>query len=176
MSMQEIEQFAAAYATERDSLAALVTDMNDALEQVKRARLGAIKQAVQQARQAQADLKAAIEDGKALFDKPRTRVLHGVKVGLTKQRGAVEFDDEAKVVARIRAQLPKDQAELLIRVKESVHKPSVYDLTAADLKRLGIRLTDDCDAVVIKSVDSDVDKLISALLAEDAQDAIEVAA
>lgn len=173
--MQEIEQFAAAYATERDALAALVTEMNDAIEHVKRARLAAIKQAVQKARQAQADLKA-IEDGKALFDKPRTRVLHGVKVGLTKQRGSVEFDDEEKVIARIRAQLPEDQVELLVRVKESVYKQAVYDLKAADLKRLGIRITADCDAVVIKSVDSEVDKLVNALLAEDAEEAMEAAA
>lgn len=174
--MQEIEQFAAIYATERDALAALVTDMNDAIEQVKRTHLAAIKQAVQKARQAQADLKAAIEDGKALFDKPRTRTLHGVKVGIIKQRGTVEFDDEAKVIARIRAKLPRDQAELLIRVRESVHKPGVYDLTAGDLKSLGIRITADCDAVVIKSVDSEVDKLVSALLAEEAQEAMENAA
>lgn len=174
--MQEIEQFAAAYATERDALAALVTEMNDAIEHVKRARLAAIKQAVQKARQAQADLKAAIEDGKSLFDKPRTRVLHGVKVGLTKQRGSVEFDDEEKVIARIRAQLPEDQVELLVRVKESIYKQAVYDLKAADLKRLGIRITADCDAVVIKSVDSEVDKLVNALLAEDAEEAMEAAA
>lgn len=174
--MQEIEQFAAAYAAQRDALAALVTEMNDAIEQVKRARLAAIKQAVQKARQAQADLKAAIEDGKSLFDKPRTRVLHGVKVGLQKQRGSVEFDDEEKVIARIRAQLPEDQVELLVRVKESVYKQAVYDLKAADIKRLGIRITADCDAVVIKSVDSEVDKLISALLAEAEQDVMENAA
>lgn len=176
MNMQQIETLTATYATERDALAALVTDMNDAIEQVKRARLAAIKQAVQKARQAQADLKAAIEDGKSLFDKPRTRVLHGVKVGLQKQRGSVEFDDEEKVIARIRAQLPEDQVELLVRVKESVYKQAVYDLKAADIKRLGIRITADCDAVVIKSVDSETDKLISALLAEAEQDVMENAA
>lgn len=176
MNMQQIETLTAAYAAERDALAALVTDMNDAIEQVKRARLAAIKQAVQKARQAQDELHAAIEDGKALFDKPRTRTLHGIKIGITKQRGSVEFDDEAKVIDRIRAQLPKDQAELLIRVKESVHKPGVYDLTAGDLKRLGIRITADCDAVVIKAVDGEVDKLVSALLAEDAQEVMEAAA
>lgn len=176
MNMQQIETLTATYATERDALAALVTEMNDAIEKVKRARLAAIKQAVQKARQAQADLKAAIEDGKSLFDKPRTRVLHGVKVGIIKQRGTVEFDDEAKVIARIRAKLPRDQAELLIRVRESVHKPAVYDLAVSDLKRLGIRISADCDAVVIKSVDSEVDKLVSALLAEAAQDVMEAAA
>jgi arsenate reductase-like glutaredoxin family protein len=176
MSMQQIETLTAAYATERDALAALVTDMNDAIEQIKRARLTAIKQAVQKARQAQDELHAAIEAAPELFEKPRTRTLHGVKVGITKQRGTVEIDDEAKVIARIRSLLPKDQAELLIRVRESVHKPAVYDLAVADLKRLGIRITADCDAVVIKSVDSEVDKLVSALLAEEAQEAMENAA
>ena len=176
MSMQQIETLTAAYAAERDALAALVTDMNDAIEQVKRARLAAIKESVQKARQAQDELHAAIEAAPELFDKPRTRTLHGVKIGITKQRGSVEFDDEAKVIQRIRAQLPKDQAELLIRVRESVHKPAVYDLAVSDLKRLGIRVTADSDAVVIKSVDGEVEKLVSALLAEAAQEAMERAA
>lgn len=174
--MQEIEQFAATYAAQRDALAALVTEMNDAIEQVKRARLAAIKQAVQKARQAQDELHAAIEAAPGLFEKPRTRTLHGIKIGFTKQRGSVEFDDEAKVIERIRSLLPKDQAELLIRVRESVHKPAVYDLTVADLKRLGIRVTADSDAVVLKSVDGEIDKLVSALLAEAAQDVTENAA
>jgi arsenate reductase-like glutaredoxin family protein len=176
MNMQQIETLTAAYATERDELAVLVAEMNDAIEQVKRQRLAAIKQAVQKARQAQDELHAAIDEAPDLFKKPRTRTLHGVKVGLTKQKGSVEFDDEAKVIERIRAQLPKNQAELLIRVKESVHKPAVYDLAVADIKRLGIRITADCDAVVIKSVDSEVDKLVSALLSEAAQEAVEKAA
>lgn len=176
MNMQQIETLTATYATERDALAALVTEMNDAIEQIKRARLAAIKQAVQKARQAQDELHAAIESAPALFEKPRTRTLHGIKVGFTKQRGSVDFDDEAKVIERIRAQLPKDQADILIRVRESVHKPAVYDLSVADLKRLGIRVTDDCDAVVLKPVDGEIDKLISALLAEAAQDVMEAAA
>lgn len=176
MNMQQIETLTAAYAAERDALAALVTDMNDAIEQIKRQRLAAIKLAVQKARQAQDELHAVIESAPELFEKPRTRTLHGIKVGFTKQRGSVEFDDEAKVIERIRSLLPKDQAELLIRVRESVHKPAVYDLTVADLKRLGIRVTADSDAVVLKSVDGEVDKLISALLAEDAEQAMEDAA
>jgi hypothetical protein len=42
----------------------------------------------------------------------------------------------------------------------------VYDLTAADLKRLGIRVTDDSDVPVIKVADSDIDKMVDALLGD----------
>lgn len=175
-TLTDIEQLTESYAIERDALAALVVEMNEAMEGVKRERLAAIKAAVKSAREAKDKLKIAIVGAGGLFEKPRTRVMHGIKVGFTKQRGSVVFDDEEKVIERIRKQLPKEQVELLIRTKESVHKPAVYDLVANDLKRLGIRITDDCDAVVIKSVDSEVDKLVSALLSEEEQEVMEEAA
>lgn len=52
----------------------------------------------------------------------------------------------------------------MISVKESVHKPSVADLTAADLKRLAIRIEDDSDVVTIKTSSADIDKIVDALM------------
>ena len=76
----------------------------------------------------------------------------------------VTFADEAATINRIRQQLPTAQAELLIKRTEKVHKPGVYDLTAADLKRLGITIDADSDEVVIKPIDGEIDKLVDALL------------
>lgn len=41
-----------------------------------------------------------------------------------------------------------------------MHKPAVYDLTAYDLKRLGIRISDDCDVVVVKDLSSELDRAL----------------
>ena len=81
-----------------------------------------------------------------------------------KKRGKVVIDDESAVIARIRKLLPEEQAELLIRVRESVDRNAVCDLSAADLKRLGIRIADDEEVVIIKSVSSSLDRLVDALL------------
>lgn len=176
MTLHEIEQLAERYADDRSAVADRVTALQASIEQAKREALPAIRQAVRRATESRDRLYAAIEDAPDLFRKPRTRVLSGVKVGFKKAKGKVEMDDEEKVIARIRAQLPAEQAELLIRVRESVHKPAVYDLTAGDLKRLGIRIADDCDQVVVQPTDGEVDKLVDALLGSDARDLDEEAA
>lgn len=52
----------------------------------------------------------------------------------------------------------------MIRTTKSVHKPGVYDLTVADLKRLGITIVGDGDELVVKLAGSDIEKLVDALL------------
>ena len=75
------------------------------------------------------------------------------------------------MVSRIEKLLPEDQAELLIRTDKSVHKPGVYDLTAADLKRLGITIVGDGDEVVVKVAGSEIEKMVDALFKDEADKA-----
>lgn len=166
MEMKHIEDLTGEYAGARRELASYVESLQAELDAAKRRHLERIREAVSRVAGLHDRLRLALEAAPELFRKPRTRVLHGIKVGYTKQRGQVVIDDEAATVARIRRLLPAEQAELLIRVRESVDKPAVYDLSATDLKRLGIAITADTDAVVIRPTDSEVDKLVNALLAE----------
>ena len=160
-----IERQALAYRTARDALAAQVAELEAALQSLKVARLSRLRDALAHALDAEAALREAVTGSPAaLWDSPRTRVLHGIKVGYAKARGKVSFDDEAAVIARIRKLLPADQAALLIRVREAVHKPAVYDLTAADLRRLGITVSEDSDQIVIKDAASELDKALQAIL------------
>jgi hypothetical protein len=162
-----IDQAAERYRRARDVLRQLAADAQLELARVKEAHLPLLRRALADVAIADAELRAAVRQSPgSLWERVRTRVVHGVKVGWQKARGRVEWDDEARVIERIRKQLPTEQAELLIRRKESVHKPAVYDLTAADLKRLGFRVTDDCDQVLVKDNAGDLDKAIEALLAE----------
>lgn len=169
-TLSDIESLTGVYANQRASLAQLVMRLEDNIETLKRAQMEGIKQALARTAEAQSMLHAAIYTAPNLFAKPKTLIINGIKVGYTKQKGKVEFDDEAAVIGRIRKLLPKEQAELLIRVREGVHKPAVYDLTAGDLKRLGIRVVDDGEAIVIKPVDDQLDKLLSELLADTMRD------
>lgn len=164
MSIENIEQLAAEYSSRRKDLSVLVMEMQERIEAIRIKSLEAIRIAVANAAEAHDALFVAIQNAPGEFDKPKTRTLHGIRCGYMKQRGQVVFDNEPAVIKRIREQLPAMQAELLIRVSESVHKPAVYDLAVADLKRLGIRIEDDSDVVTIKPVDKEVDKLVDALL------------
>ncbi len=176
MELKEIESLTFVYSQAHDELARFTEDLEAELRKLKRQRRERLKRLVQAAVNSKAALALALADAKDLFDKPRTRIMHGVRVGFMKQRGQIVMDDETTVIKRIREKLPADQAELLIRVRESVHKPAVYDLIAADLKRLGIVINNDEDVPFIKPTAGDIDKLVDALLAEDADDLQDAAA
>lgn len=166
-----IEQRCALYRNRRDHLRALAGEVNDRIEEIKARHLPALRAALTDTADAEASLSDAVRTSDPdLWRRARSRIIHGVKIGWRKQVGKVEFDDEQKTIERIRKLLPANQAELLIRVREAVHKPSVYDLTAADLRRLGITVTDDCDVVVIRDVESELDRALESLLADIARD------
>lgn len=162
--LETIERAAQGYADARAVLGAAVTALQDAVEKVRRAHLPAIREALVTAQSKRYQLSVLIADARPLFEKRRTRTIAGIKLGFQKQRGKVEIADEAKTIERIRALLPADQAELLIRVRENVHKPAVYDLMASDLKRLGIAIGDDTDVIVLKPADDALDRLLAELL------------
>lgn len=164
MTLSDIERLTEAYATPYRALYDRLARLQAAVDDLQRAAQDDLRELVANAVIARADLANAIEAAPELFEKRRTQIYHGIKVGMTKQKGKVVIDDEAKTIERIRKQLPEEQAELLIRKTESVHKPAVYDLIASDLKRLGIRIEDDSDAVVIKAVDSAIEKAVAGLL------------
>lgn len=164
--MEKIERLAAAFSHEQAALVDEVNALQDAIAALKREHIAAIKRAVRSAAATKADLRDAIEANPALFERPKTRILHAIRIGFRKKIGEIKFGDEEKTVHLIRDLLPANQAKLLIRVRESVDKNAMKDLTVPDLKRLGIAIEADTDVVVIKPIDSDVDKLVAALLAD----------
>jgi len=166
MSLEHIQQLTEAYADHYRFLNGLIRKMQEVIDDHKRSHMPAIINTVEKATEAKMALYEAIKQHPELFNKPKTQTFSGIKVGITKQKGKVTFDDEAKVIDRIEKKLPEDQAELLIRVSKNVQKQAVYDLLAADLKRLGISISDDENSVVIKPTDGDIDKIVSALLNE----------
>ena len=171
MQMQDIEARAKVFAGARDELATRLQDLQDEQEAAKRRRLQGIKNSLARFTAAHAELKEAVEQSKDEFKSPKTRVLHGIKVGFIKQRGKLEFDDADNVVKLIRKHFP-DHVDTLVKTTEKPVAGALVNLTAADLKRLGVRVTDDVDAVVIKPVDGALDKLIDALINDEEIEAV----
>ncbi len=165
-TLKDIEALTTEYAERREILTNIVADLQNRLSEVRRRMTPALRDALRACTDSHDHLRAALNAAPELFEKRKTLTIRGVRVGYMKQKGTVVIEDEAAVIARIRKLLPEEQAELLVRVRESVHKPAVYDLTTSDLKRLGITVTDSEDVPFIKPVDGEVDKLVSALLAE----------
>ena len=64
----------------------------------------------------------------------------------------------------------------MIRTVEEPVKDALAQLPAADLRKLGVQVEEAGDHVYIKAADSDVDKLVAAILKEGAVDEAEEAA
>lgn len=167
MDLLQLDQHTKSYSDAYASLADAVRVLNETLEAAKRAALPGIKRALAIAATRRQTLSAAIETSPHLFGKPRTFTMHGLRIGLTKGRGAIEILDEPKTIAKIRDLLPQfGLTEDLIHTKESLDKSALADLPAATLKRIGVEIADATDQVVIKPIDSDIDKLVAKLLSD----------
>lgn len=162
-TMNEIEARTKVYADARGKLAEVVSTLQEGLDALKKDNLPRIRRQVQRLAELEADLKALIELSPDLFVKPKTVVLHGVKVGFEKGKGAILFDDEDKVVQLIEKRLP-DLAEQLVKTTKKPLKGGLAQLTAQQLKSIGCTVEETGDQVVIRAVDKDVDKLVAALL------------
>lgn len=161
-----LEALAAAYAqavdARRDRQAALRARLLAATLDL----VPALRAAVASERDARAALFAAVEAAPGLFVRPRTRSHHGVKYGWAQGKASIEIPDEAKTLELIRKKLPPEQQVLLIRVKEAVERRAVLDLTAQDLRRLGIVQVPGIDAPLVQLPKDPADKLVDTLLSE----------
>ncbi len=168
-TLNDMDRLAKNYADWRAKLCAQVTELELEIEQARRTHLPEIKRIVAGAAGAKAHLAAAVEETPEQFVKPRTVVMHGIKVGFQKGKGKIEFDDPEKVVKLIRKHYP-EQFDLLVKTTEKPVKKALGALTAEDLKKLGITVESTGDVVIIEAADSEVDKLVAALLKEDTQE------
>lgn len=162
-TLNDIDLKTREFSKQRNRLVEQVTDLNEQIEKLKRKHLPEIKFLVNATAQAQAELQALLEASPGLFTKPRTMIFHGVKVGFAKQKGKIEIADEEKTIALIRKQLP-DVADVLLSTEIHVSKTALANVAVSDLKKIGCNVVADTDAVVIKPTDSEVDKLVTALL------------
>ena len=164
MTLEDIETQAKHYAAAREVLADIVGTMNGEIEDIKRRNMRRLKKAVAAASEHRAALKACIEDGPDLFVRPRTVVMHGIKLGFQKGKGKIEIEDPARTCKLIHKHFTPDIVELLIATEETLVKAALNELSASDLRKIDVQVTEAGDQVVIKPADSAVDKLVEALL------------
>lgn len=162
-TLAEIEKYTKDYADARQALADQVTKLEAAVDRYKRRKLPVIKRLVAKTAEREAALKAMVENAPGLFVRPRTVIFHGIKVGFQKGKGSIDWDDNERVAQLIKKHLP-EQYDTLVR---TTHKPvnaALKNLSVAELKKIGCIVEETEDQVVIKAVDSDVDKVVAALL------------
>jgi arsenate reductase-like glutaredoxin family protein len=165
ITLTDIEALTRQYAEARAALAERVQELEDEIARLRRQRLPAIRRALGAAQERRDRLASAIAEAPALFERPKSVIFHGVRVGYQKGRGSITWDDDARVVALIRRHLP-DQADALIRVVERPLKTALAQLSTAELRRLGVEVVETGEEIVIRPVDGELDRLIERLLAD----------
>lgn len=157
-------ELAKAYFEAHEDLRNRVDAIAEAKRKAGRRLLPGLKQRIAIASAARDELRAHVLANPEAWDKPRTRALHGVKVGLRQLPGRLEIDDET-AIPLIRKHMP-DRAKALIKVTEKLQAGPVKNLQPAMLARIGGQIVELGDETVIQIAKSDVDKLVEALLAE----------
>lgn len=164
-SLAEIEVATKKYADKRGLLILKVELLNTEIEALKRKHLDDIKALAGETANAKSALEAVIDSSRKLFIKPRTIVISGISVGLRKGTGSLKYDEEALVISRIKKHFKgEDEREIYIKTTEKLKKKPLEDLDTATLKKIGVTVEGTGDVVQIKATDSDVDKLIGAIL------------
>lgn len=163
-TINDIDAGAKQLADALNRVNAIATELDKAIEILKRTELPKLRKWVAAAAEAEAALKAKIEAAPELFVKPKTAVFHGVKCGFEKGKGSIQFDDPERVCALIRKHFPQASDTLIVST-EAPSKTELAKLTAGDLKRLGCALVGTGERVVVKPVDGAGVKMAQALLA-----------
>lgn len=167
--MDAIATHAERYAAARHALQDLLSGIQEAQRRLVAEHLPEIRKRIAAVAERESELRAWIEACPELFEKPRTRVFNGVKVGFRKGKGKIEIDDEQRTIELIKKRLP-DEADRLINVIERVNRRQIEGLPAADVKRIGVRLVESGDEIVIRPVDGELEKMVAALLKDIQED------
>lgn len=157
------KEYSESYGKLRDKISTLEDEINA----VKKKHMNGIKKLAGDVSEKYSELSTAIEANANLFEKPRTVIFHGIKVGMQKGKGKAEFNDD-KTIKLIKKHFP-EKADVLIDVIEKVSKKALNNLSIGDLKKIGVNVVEAQDEVLIKSTDSDIQKMVDALIAEDAK-------
>ncbi len=163
VTLNQIESKARTYSDARDRLRELCAALEDGMKALRIEHLSGIRRALNRAAEAEAALHALVEQAPELFVKPKTVILHGVRVGYMKGKGKIEWESDEQVVKLIRKHFP-ELADVLIVTAEKPSKDGLAALTVADLKKLGATVDEAGDQVYIKPADSALDKMVDALL------------
>lgn len=161
--MERLEQMTQRFAVARRILAERIGDLEDGIRRLKREQMEGIKAAVAEAKAARADLEAAVREQPDQFDKPKTRIFHGIRIGYRRTKSKAVAPDGPRVVQLIREKLP-EMAEALIQRTEKPVMAALVKLNERQLARIGVYIEPGREEVVVQGTDTEVEKLVNGLL------------
>jgi uncharacterized coiled-coil protein SlyX len=173
MSLTTIETQCAAAAAAAQELTAALAEVQADIDRVRREAMPRLRKLRGAFDAVTAKLHREIDRHAADFHSPRTRLYHGVKVGLRSQPATVVFEseDEAALIARIDAALPQ-LATMLAPPKRTPNLRAIELLPDADLTAIGGSRKPQPDKLVLAFTTGDPLKTWNALVGERAAEAL----
>lgn len=156
------------YADARRVLADRLERLDEEVRASKRRLLPGIRSAAAKSMDVKSELTLLIESTPGLFIKPRTITVEGIKVGLRKAKRAVVYTDGEALVKAIRKYMP-ERFDELVKVEEKPRKAAVDTLSDAEARKVGCKVNDEADEVLIKATGDDVDKIVAKILEEEGE-------
>lgn len=147
----------------RSLLNAKLIALQSELDAVRRGHINSIRKTLAKVEALTESTRALVASAPALFEKPKTTTLAGIKVGFQKGKARLEIADAEETIARIRKVLP-DTADNYIQTEHSPIRAALAQLPAALQKRVGVKLIEGEDEVVVRPQDNDIEGLCKALL------------
>ncbi len=168
-TIAELTKKAETLALARGHLMWAVGLVHDAIRTIQREKMPDLKKAAAKAKDAEAALLAEIKANPTLFADPRSYTVQGIKFGLRKGIGKMNWEDDDTVVKLIRKHLP-EMADILIRTEEAPVAAALDQLDVKELKAIGVTVEDAGDVAFAKDETSDIDQVLKALVKIDADE------
>lgn len=165
-TMAEIEKGALRFSQAHAELGDLAIAVNKEIAEVTERYIRRIKTVAAAEKKLEQELRDLVEQSKPLFERPRTQIFHGIKVGWQKGKGKITIDDPCRTLELIRKQFPELAGSLIVTSEEPC-KTEIEKLGAGDLKKIACRIEGDGDSVIVKPADGEIDKMIRALLKQE---------
>ncbi|MDP2786635.1 MAG: hypothetical protein Q8O79_00950 [Pseudomonadota bacterium] len=159
------ERLAQAHHASTASAALLQEEVRAAIQPIYTRHQAQLDHTAEEEAHAYAVLAAMVAGAPHLFSKPRSLVIDGVRCGYRKEADTLDWDDDAALIDRLIVLNP-EQADLCIRTQASLVIDAIEQLGAIDHRRLGIRRIAGADQPFITLGDSDVDKMVKAILSD----------
>jgi hypothetical protein len=165
-ALNELETLAKDFSSANYSLTELKKELSSEIEEVRITYYKKIKTSVEKVMSKKSELEHAILANKHLFEKPRTMIISGVRLGFQKSKDKISWDDDRRVVELIEKKMDADIAAALLKTEKKPVRETISKLSECDLRKIGCRIEKGTDRVLIKTLDSEIDKFVSSLMKE----------
>ncbi len=159
----EIDLLARQYADAQTDLDNLTNVLRLRIDNVVREHWYSLRKATTRAAERYEALYAAVNDSEAAFAQPKTRILHGVRVGFRKAKDTLQVLDAGNTVNLIKKHWP-EHVDVMIATDERPVIDALEQLDDAQLKLIGCRRVPGTNEAQVKLADTDLDKVVQALM------------